>query len=335
MCLFDNALLRTVGIFLVVNSHLDHLYPWPELGTGGSLGNAIFFMMSGYGLALSNRQHGRSFPEWYWRRFARIYPSLFLVMLVLAFFPQRGWQSWSLNHYLSNFLWPLDSYWFLTALMVFYVPFYFIMKLRKASAYAAAFCCLFVPYFGWYLLGVDLSCYSIEGPTYFKWVFYLQTMLLGGFLATSRFGESSARPSLGVQLVLLLAVYFVLGFAIHHARHMAKYQFLIHLITFPILYLLLEFCRTSRVVQAIEDIPTLRHLVFLIGGSTLEVYLLQGSVYTSSLVNSSIFPVNLALFWFIVIALAVGLAKIADAPRHMLLRQTGPVGGCRLQSSPD
>ena len=107
MPLFDNALLRTIAIFLVTNSHLDHLYPLPQLGTGGSLGNAIFFMMSGYGLALSNREHGRSFPEWYWRRFARIYPSLFLVVLCLGYLPERGWQLWSFQDYLKQ--WKPDA----------------------------------------------------------------------------------------------------------------------------------------------------------------------------------------------------------------------------------
>lgn len=46
-------LLRAVAIVLVVNSHLDDLYPIHQLGTGGVFGNELFFFISGYGLYLS------------------------------------------------------------------------------------------------------------------------------------------------------------------------------------------------------------------------------------------------------------------------------------------
>jgi peptidoglycan/LPS O-acetylase OafA/YrhL len=58
---FNLNLLRAIGILLVTNSHFDALYPDPRMGTGGAFGNAIFFALSGYGLAFSYRNRGGDF----------------------------------------------------------------------------------------------------------------------------------------------------------------------------------------------------------------------------------------------------------------------------------
>lgn len=40
--------LKTVAVLLVINSHFDCLYPIPALATGGAMGNALFFIVSGF-----------------------------------------------------------------------------------------------------------------------------------------------------------------------------------------------------------------------------------------------------------------------------------------------
>ena len=40
-------LLRVFAVFLVFNSHCDALYPVSALATGGAMGNALFFVISG------------------------------------------------------------------------------------------------------------------------------------------------------------------------------------------------------------------------------------------------------------------------------------------------
>lgn len=46
----DTEFLRCVAIIMIVNSHLDVFYPIPALGTGGAIGNSLFFMLSSFGL---------------------------------------------------------------------------------------------------------------------------------------------------------------------------------------------------------------------------------------------------------------------------------------------
>lgn len=41
-------LAKFFAVLLVLNSHLDKCYPIPALATGGALGNALFFFVSGY-----------------------------------------------------------------------------------------------------------------------------------------------------------------------------------------------------------------------------------------------------------------------------------------------
>src|SRR5206468_4902650 len=79
--------LRVLAIILVVNSHMDNLYP-PQvafLATGGMIGNALFFMLSACGLLVSMQEHPRAFGEWYARRIIRIYPSVWVTVILLSF----------------------------------------------------------------------------------------------------------------------------------------------------------------------------------------------------------------------------------------------------------
>ena len=45
--------LRILAVLLIVNSHLSLFYNYEYLATGGAIGNAIFFLISGIGLSYS------------------------------------------------------------------------------------------------------------------------------------------------------------------------------------------------------------------------------------------------------------------------------------------
>jgi peptidoglycan/LPS O-acetylase OafA/YrhL len=49
--MFDTTFLRFVAIWLITNSYLDKRYPVSAMATGGQLGNSLFFMLSGFGVA--------------------------------------------------------------------------------------------------------------------------------------------------------------------------------------------------------------------------------------------------------------------------------------------
>src|SRR5512133_1830771 len=129
------TVLRFVAVVLITNSHLDTLYPIALLGTGGALGNALFFGLSGYGLAIG-RSRFLPYGSWLMRRAARIYPSVTIVSVVLlAFFGIPEIRSvWDV---LGTFLYP-TRWWFLGALLAFYLPAYWLIRSGSWRAVAIA-----------------------------------------------------------------------------------------------------------------------------------------------------------------------------------------------------
>ena len=81
----DTQFLRAVAILLVINSHLDRYYPMQHIGTGGAIGNSIFFFLSAFGLYLSQQKQSQYFKEWFTNRISRIYPSLWIVLISLFY----------------------------------------------------------------------------------------------------------------------------------------------------------------------------------------------------------------------------------------------------------
>lgn len=309
--------LRVIAIFLITNSHLASLYPIPQFATGGALGNSLFFMLSGYGLAVSGRNRNLPFLNWYWRRIVRIYPSL-LPIIAIYFIFDRSWEKWTWIDYIAGFIWPTSA-WFVSALMIFYIIFFILSKLTLAKGYLIGMLLLGIVYLYFYLTSVDLSHYTVEGPSRFKWIFYLQVMLFGGHLASRRtlIGEGSIRHF--ACLVGLLAAYFICGFLLSRG-YIGRYQFLMHVITFPMIYLALILSHSRFIAERIMSNKMLASCIFFVSGITLEIYLLQYMVYTNIVVTSLLFPLNVVLFWIAVIVLAFILARFAASIRKTMMQ---------------
>ena len=320
MTQFDNLFVRFLGILLVTNSHLDHLYPIRQLGTGGSLGNSLFFMISGYGLALSYLSKPLPFFNWYWRRITRIYPSFIFIFGIFGIWFGGFWRTWKWDDYIIALLWPVNYTWFISALMVFYIIFFIIMKFNRSNFYIFSILILFIPYLFFYLWHMDLSKYTIEGGSYFKWIFYFQVMLLGGFLANHSNTLKSGKVFHLILLCLFLFLYFSFGFLITYGAF-TKYQMLIHLLTFPIIYLVLILGRSPFMIRNIMESKVPFFIISIVSSVTLEIYLLQGVVYTNSFVNSLFFPANIIVFWVFLIVLSKIFAEVSGLGRRVLLRE--------------
>jgi peptidoglycan/LPS O-acetylase OafA/YrhL len=309
--------VRFIAILLITNSHIDHLYPIPQFGTGGAIGNAFFFMLAGYGLALSWEREKRTFSQWYKRRILRIYPSLILVVVVFDLISGGAWKYWTFMDYIKEFLWPTSA-WFISALMLFYIIVFIMLKLKNNNAFLVAIFVLFIPYVYMYLTAVNLSHYTIEGPGYFKWIFYLQIMLFGCYLAYHSDRIRFKKPSSIIYLIAALTAYYALGLSFMKG-HYAEYQFIIHLLTFAIVYFSFAAARSGFVLENIMSNKKISNLVVLISGLTLEIYLLQYQVYSNIIVTSLVFPINVIAFWIFVIALAFIVSTTSDFIRTLLI----------------
>ena len=129
---------------LIANSHLHGYYPMPALATGGAIGNALFFMLSGYGLFSSYNNLKISFLPWYKRRIIRIYPSMIIATILFIVIAQSAWRSMDLVGYLQMFVWP-TAYWFISALMIFYLIFYVLMRQQNYKYFLTGIFVLALP----------------------------------------------------------------------------------------------------------------------------------------------------------------------------------------------
>lgn len=308
--MLDTTFLRFVAILLITNSHLDKLYPVAVMSTGGQLGNSLFFMLSGFGLVASFRTKGDEFLPWLQRRLSRIYPSVLLVALSAAVISGAVFE-WHVMDYVQYLLWPTE-YWFVAAIVCFYPPFYWLMRLKNRMVFLQLATLLFVPYFYSYSTMLDLSHFSIEEGGYFKWIFYFQVMLLGGYLAM-RDGAVKPILSAGRNIALLglfLMAYFAMKLVI--ARGMVtEYQFLIHWLNFPIVVFSLYAMKTEVVKETIMK-SAAAPFIATVAGATLEIYLLQKYVYGNTFVLSLPFPLNVTVFWPVVIAGAILIAWMSS-----------------------
>lgn len=265
----DTSLVRFLAIILITNSHLDRLYPDPRFATGGGLGNALFFALSGFGLAMSARKQLPSLNSWLSRRLLNIYPQVALATLLLATLSSvaDSWPPAKLFHY---FIWP-TNYWFVAAIVTFYIPIYITLKYFSNAIRYIIF--IFIaPYLFFYYTELSLTRFSIEDDP-FRWLFYFQVMLFGAHLASSD-TLTKHRKSDGVVLLFIIACYFIIKLLLSKGIF-KEFQFFIHLITFPFVLFSLRFFSNPDLLDHIKKFRLYSFIAFL-GQLSLEVYLVQG-----------------------------------------------------------
>lgn len=162
-------LVKVIATLLVLNSHMGICYgSYAALATGGGIGDALFFFVSGYTLFLGRKL---DFINWYKRRIGRIYPTVIAVGLLacliygqeLSFVDVMG----------------VRKYWFLQCILVAYIFLFPIWKyewnLYKCLAISILiFTCSYFVFFdfnGNLFYGVD---------NFFRWIYYFSFMILGG-----------------------------------------------------------------------------------------------------------------------------------------------------------
>ena len=301
----DTIVLRSLAALLIANSHLESFYPIRQLAADGLLGDSLFFLLSGFGLALSERRSNRCFPRWYARRMARLYPSILLVVFFFDYLPGSGWSSWSLADYVLNFGWG-RSYGFVGQILTFYVLFFWIMKCGRRTLFLGVLSALFLPYAVLPVLGRSDALFHA-----FHWIFYFQVMLFGGWLALRPEPLAPGGiPELGALSGLLL-VYVTARIGVSSGRLGGAF-FLPHLLIFPMVYLLLRLARADWLARGLLERPWFSRTVGLIGGSTLEVYLIHYQVLNTPFIASLVFPVNVVVFLVVSVVLGASWPSSPD-----------------------
>ena len=200
-------LLRALACLLIINSHCREIYPIPFLAVGGGHGNAIFFVISGFCLARINN----NFTMWYGRRLKRILPVTAGILACCIVIEYTGGQL--KGSFLEWVLWYLDKYWFVWAILLFYIGFYAVFNSGSIKRITVSLIAYLIGYILLYLFVVDKNIFSVEleGFSPFKVYFYLGVFLLGGYIRLLHekldFGKISlSRVSVCLGMIVLTAI---------------------------------------------------------------------------------------------------------------------------------
>lgn len=121
--LYSLDFLKFIAALMITNSHFQPLYEdvSPSLATCGVHGNALFFFVSGFLLMMGfERKKAHGFLNWYKGRMRRLWPAVFIWMVVSA-------AVWKQTLTIGNLL-LFDGYWFLQAIAVAYIVFYALTR---------------------------------------------------------------------------------------------------------------------------------------------------------------------------------------------------------------
>lgn len=320
----NTLFLRFIAILLVINSHMDEIYPIPLFATGGAIGNALFFMLSAYGLLLSQRANPQTLATYMTKRILRIYPVvwssiLFLVLpltlyyyhFIPSYYPVMA-QLFGLKDPLSaigNLFYPPEDYWFLRALMLYYLVGFFFLRNYHPRKIFNALGILTLVYFLSYLQFSDFSTLVIEQTIAFKLIFYAMVFLIGIYFASIhekiRYrGKRDFFLFFGFIVLIYGEKYLMLkGIA-------PQLQFFQQLLLFPTLYYALKISQSPFVLTTLMGRAFLARPITLIGVMTLELYLVHGLIRPLLVYYFPHFPENLILFLLLTLILSYGLYRI-------------------------
>jgi len=318
------SLLLAIAALLIANSHLEAFYPVPWMAADGLLGNSMFFLLSGYGLMCSEARQHRDFLSYYLRRIGRIYPTLVVVVLAFDCIAAGGWQTWTAGEYVQRFVYPTE-YGFVTLIMIFYVPFYFLARLRRLNAFLWVALLLCVPYAWLYL--TDIEGFSLgklqlgaRSPSLW-WVFFFQVMLFGGWLSAKPAGLPTCRAVTRAAAVLggSFALYVGLKFAMVKGLpvpgtsvSLANFYPLLHLLTLVVIGAGFLLGIRTGVMERIGRVPAAAWAISLVGAMSLEVYLVHIHVLRWKRVQSIVFPLNLVVFFALTLLLCWTVSRGID-----------------------
>ena len=155
----EQSIFRSIAIILILNSHLDGFWRSNFLASGGSLGNTMFFFISG--ISLINQINLKTLNEifsiniinWAKKRLIRIYIPLWYYLIIfsaLTLILPTNLYTYKINFNLNNFFYPTD-YWFISELLILYFITPFIDLLIKKGFSKTLFIVIFTIYLAYYI----------------------------------------------------------------------------------------------------------------------------------------------------------------------------------------
>lgn len=282
--------LNFFAVLLITNSHMEPLYgEYSQLATGGAIGDVLFFFCSGFTLFLGQE---RRFDNYYKRRINRIYPTVLMwALMASVFFRQQ---------YNMAYIVLYGGGWFVSCIMIYYVILHFIRKFAfnhlKDVFYFFALLTLV-----WYWLIDKPIGYNMYGATYFKWCHYFLFMLLGAILGSH---PTQRKIDLKIDIFKLIGCIILFYCILIVGRKSEMLHNLQVVSLLPLLgttYYFYKVCK-SNALKSLYDSRIVGAIMKTISGLCLEVYLVQGVLFTDRF--NRFFPLNIFIVFVIILIVA-------------------------------
>ena len=289
--IFYVTFLRALAACLITNAHYTGIYPSDMIANGGLIGDIIFFAVSGFCLCNVKQDlsvHG--FLSWYGKRLWRIYPP---VIICTAVFALIGAYNISGNGFFWWFVFP-TCYHFIGSIVVLYIPFFFMMKLRSFRNNIIEIMILTaVAWITVYLFFYDKSHYHIDTVREPMIGFlFMESMLLGAWFRIND-GKLRNRGNHWFWIItaVLFILYFVSKLAISRYDRLSSWQFLNQIMIFALLFFVFRsFCGID---QKLEKLPKWQKgVIEFISMLTLEIYVVQIGMIDLLRGRGLSFPIN-------------------------------------------
>lgn len=289
--------IKLLAVFFVLNSHMGICYAHHGfLATGGAIGDALFFFISGFTLFLGGNYR---FDNWYKRRLSRIYPSILAagIIATIAFASE--------DSFLDVIM--AKRYWFVQCIFLYYILLYpiKIYVTRLWLLFGVSFGIVIVVYF----LFFDFSEKSLFwGSTdYFRWIFFFLIVLQGAILGKK--GHVEFKKWHLLACVVCVVAWYATCYMYEHS----KWQIISVIPMFGITYFLYAISNASGLKKILQT-KYLKTPVLFVGSLCLESYLIQKFIITDKM--NAFFPFNIPVIMLLVILIAYIVRVLGELIRQ-------------------
>lgn len=290
-------ILKFFAVLLITNSHMEPLYgEYSQLATGGAIGDVLFFFCSGFTLFLGQE---RRFDNYYKRRINRIYPTVLMwALMASVFFRQQ---------YDMTYIVLYGGGWFVSCIMIYYVVLHFIRKFAFNHLKAVFFFFALLTLVWYWLIDKPIG-YNMYGATYFKWCHYFLFVLLGAILGSH---PTQRKIDLKIDIFKLIGCIILFYCILIGGRKSEVVHNLQVVSLLPLLgstYYFYKVCK-SDALKSLYGSRIVGAIMKTISGLCLEVYLVQGVLFTDRF--NRFFPFNIFMVFVIILVVAYVLRCMA------------------------
>lgn len=317
---FDTSIVRGIAALLIINSHSEALYPYGWMADGGQLGISIFFIVAGMGTVLSKQSRDARFPSWYGSRLARIYPSIWIVVGVSLLLGIDRAQPSSASNYFRQLIYPISGYTFFAQVIPFYAVGFAVVRwstnrqLRILVGVVGLLCIVAaVPdAVSLYPRGqLELGRLSSQ----FWWCCYFELYLLGMLYAADSTSLMVQRAATKRWLLVATIAYVALKYLMVLRGEIAYAFILLWAVVAMWSFCVIAWLSDAGVRTRVVATPLVGRWLPLLGGLSLETFLVHEQLLRTGLIRPLVFPANILALILLTVGIAWPLSTLSTFVR--------------------